>query len=232
MEIGVKNVELCADGAFSMLDDEASKMKVEKLLGENKLIKGKYITLSISSVVEKYCEKNGLNYKQSMKELIDYLNQRGYKVFLIANAARKGKVKPKNNDLVVCEQVYNSLKNKSNCIWIAEEFTPEVIREIIGSSKVLIASRFHAMIGALEKSIPVLLIGWSHKYKEVLDMFHVGEYATDYKSLKVEDIITKFESIEKDYEELQGLLKNNLEEVKKSSYKNIEIILDKIETLK
>ena len=228
IQLGLKNVEVCADGAFSMLDDEMSKKQVQAMLETYKLSKGEYVTLSISSVVNKYCKKNNFIYVGKMRELITYLNDRGYKVLIIANAARKGNSKNKNNDLLVCSEVYGSLENKAGCIWIEEEFTPEVIRELIGNSRMLIASRFHAMIGALEKGIPVLLIGWSHKYKEVLDMFKVGEYATDYKELSFESIIAKFEQLDQDYDSIRASIVNHLDKVKNSSYKNIQIILDEL----
>ena len=33
------------------------------------------------------------------------------------------------------------------------------------------------------QKVPVLLVGWSHKYQEVLDFFELGQYAIDFSDL-------------------------------------------------
>jgi polysaccharide pyruvyl transferase WcaK-like protein len=87
------------------------------------------------------------------------------------------------------------------------------------------------MIGALEKKVPVLLIGWSHKYKEVLDMFEIGNYATDYKKLDLNNLIKEFERLEDEYSDVKNKIAKNLPKVKESSYKNIEIIVNKVKSI-
>ncbi|RKD32276.1 polysaccharide pyruvyl transferase family protein [Thermohalobacter berrensis] len=230
-DLGLKNIELCADGAFSMLDDEKATEYVNSVVRKDKFYSNEIIGLSISSVVDGYCRKNGIDYIGIMTRFINYLNKKGYGVLIIANAARKGKIRPKNNDLVVCQKVYEQVANKDMCRWYPEEFTPEIIRDFISKTKILVASRFHAMIGALEKQVPVLLIGWSHKYKEVLDMFEIGDYATDYKKLDYNNLVEQFERLENEYFDVENKIKRNLPKVKQSSYKNIEIIVDKIKSI-
>lgn len=230
-ELGLENVELCADGAFSMKDDQEATEYVNALVNSDDFYSNEVIGLSISSVVDDYCNKNGIDYVRIMTKFINYLNNKGYGVLIIANAARKGKIKAKNNDLVVCQKVYDQIANKHLCRWYPEEFTPEIIRDFISKTKILVASRFHAMIGALEKKVPVLLIGWSHKYKEVLDMFEIGNYATDYKKLDLNNLIKEFERLEDEYSDVKNKIAKNLPKVKESSYKNIEIIVNKVKSI-
>ena len=47
-----------------------------------------------------------------MTDFINYLNNNGYNVLIIANAAREGKIKPRNNDLLVCNEVYQQVNKK------------------------------------------------------------------------------------------------------------------------
>jgi polysaccharide pyruvyl transferase WcaK-like protein len=178
-------------------------------------------------VVEKYCEKSGLDYKGIMCRFIDHLIQeKGYGVLIIANAARAGKTGRKNNDLPVCQAVYDGVQNKERCRWYPEEFTPEAIREFIGLSQLMVASRFHAMIGALYKGVPVLLVGWSHKYKEVLDMFKLGRSAIDYKKLDYDDLVAAFSALEAEQDEIRTKIRTHLGAVQRCAYKNIEMILE------
>ena len=117
-----------------------------------------------------------------------------------------------------------------------ERFAEE-IREYIGRCRFLVASRFHAMIGALQRKVPVLLVGWSHKYKEVLDMFGLGSYAADYADLGKNEgkalLETEFERLEADEDEIRSLLDEHYDEVMESSYRNIfEIskVVDRVTT--
>lgn len=229
-KIGItKNVRLCADGAFSMPDSEYWAQKVDELCSSDDFYKGRVISVSISSVVQGKCDKMGRDYKGVMTQFIDWLNESGYNVLLIANAAREGSDKPRNNDLLICSEVYDAVRDKSRVRWYPREMSPEEIRELIARSDALVASRFHAMIGALEKSTPTLLIGWSHKYKEVLDMFGLGEYAVDFSALDLELLKSRFSSFIEERENIREKLESGLPSVMKSSQDNIRYISEVID---
>ena len=104
----VKNVKICADGAFTMPDDYSIAETVKGICERDIFYKSKerIVSLSLSSVVQKKCNKLGIDYIGTMSQFIDYLNDNGYKVLIIANAAREGSRRPRNNDLMVCNAVY------------------------------------------------------------------------------------------------------------------------------
>lgn len=229
-EIGIsKNVRLCADGAFSMPDSEYWAQKVQALCEEDNFYKNRVIALSISSVVQGKCEKMGKDYKGVMTQFINWLNEKGYYVLLIANAAREGSEKPRNNDLLICSEVYESVRDKARVRWYPREMSPEEIRELISRCEALVASRFHAMIGALEKGTPTLLIGWSHKYKEVLDMFGLGEYAVDFSALELDLLKSRFMGFISDEDNIRAQLRAALPSVLESSRDNIRYISEVID---
>lgn len=229
-EIGIsKNVRLCADGAFSMPDSEYWAQKVQALCEEDNFYKNRVIALSISSVVQGKCEKMGKDYKGVMTQFINWLNEKGYYVLLIANAAREGSEKPRNNDLLICSEVYESVRDKARVRWYPREMSPEEIRELISRCEALVASRFHAMIGALEKETPTLLIGWSHKYKEVLDMFGLGEYAVDFSALELDLLKSRFMGFISDEDNIRAQLRAALPSVLESSRDNIRYISEVID---
>lgn len=227
--LGLQNVALCADGAFVMHDSEESRANINNIIAGDVFYEKQIISVSVSSVVEKYCDKTGIDYIGIMTNFIDHLiSNRNYGVIIIANAARKKSTARKNNDLIVGQKIYNKLVYKQGARFYNEEFTPEEIREFIGLSKLMVGSRFHAMIGALYKGVPVLLVGWSHKYKEVLDMFVLGQHSTDYKKLNLQDLIEKFGILEKHAVEIRGNISIYLPDVQKSAYNNISIIISEL----
>ena len=230
--IGItENVRLCADGAFSMPDSEYWTQRVNRLCEEDDFYKKPVIALSVSSVVQGKCEKLSRDYKSIMTQFVNRLNDSGSNVLIIANAAREGSEKPRNNDLIICGEVYEGVRDKSRVRWYPKEMSPEEIRELISHCKALVASRFHAMIGALEKCVPTLLIGWSHKYKEVLDMFGLGEYAVDFSELELDSLETAFDSFIAENDKIREQIRNALPQVMESSKSNIRLIGDVIDEI-
>ncbi len=231
-EIGITdNVILCADGAFTMADSAICRKQVEERCAKDAFYNGKVVGLSISSVVLKKCRKLGIDYPQIMAEFISYLNHKGYGVLMIANAARINSEKSRNNDLLIGDEIYGAVQDKTNVRWYHEEMDAEEIREYISHCQFLVASRFHAMIGALEKKVPVLLIGWSHKYQEVLDMFGLGQYAADFSGLNIENLQKSFEGFEADEALIREKLEKNHAAVLESSYDNIRKISEALDDI-
>ncbi|MBE5870353.1 MAG: polysaccharide pyruvyl transferase family protein [Lachnospiraceae bacterium] len=230
--IGVtKNVKLCADGAFTMADSKRWNEEVDRVCREDPFYDDKVVGLSISSVVQKKCRKMNIDYVGTMVKLIGYLNEEGYKVLMIANAARINSEKPRNNDLMVGDAIYQALSDKTMVRWYHKEMDAEEIRAYIAKCRVLIASRFHAMIGALQKKVPVLLIGWSHKYQEVLDMFELGQYAMDFSKLDITLMKEEFTKFMADEAEIREKLDKNHDAVMKSSADNIRYISEVLDDI-
>ncbi len=230
--IGLKNIRLYADGAFTMQDrpdvEEAVKKACEKTGNSDK---SNRIGLSISSVVERRCKRAGIAYCDIMAEFISYLNKKGYQVFMFANAARMHSKKPRNNDLMTGDAVYQSyqrlaeVKDSEALIWERREMDAEEIRAYIGRCRMLVSSRFHAMVFALSKQVPVMLVGWSHKYEEIMRQFGLGSYAVDYSVLHISILREKFEELEQNQQAIREQIAAHLPDVQESSRQNIREVV-------
>ena len=215
-----------------MADDAKSRKKVEDVVSSDPFYRsGDVVGLSISSVVDKKCRKLGIDYRAVMIRFIELITGRGFRVLIIANGARIHSDKPRNNDLMICDAVYEGVRNKEMVRWYHEEMDAEEIREFIGRCRFLVASRFHAMIGALEKRVPVLLIGWSHKYQEVLDFFELGQYAIDFSELTADSLIAEFDRFVSAEEEIHKKIDAHYDEVMESSRKNIAYVREVLDSL-
>ncbi len=53
--------------------------------------------------------------------------------------------------------------------------SPVELKGILGTGRLVVGSRFHALAGALSQGLPVLALGWSHKYAELLRDFDCPE---------------------------------------------------------
>src|SRR5262249_33913841 len=51
---------------------------------------------------------------------------------------------------------------------VVREASPSKLKGILGTARVIIGSRFHALVGALSQAVPSVAVGWSHKYEMLL----------------------------------------------------------------
>jgi colanic acid/amylovoran biosynthesis protein len=48
---------------------------------------------------------------------------------------------------------------------------PRALKGVLGACRLVVASRYHALVGALVQGVPALATGWSHKYGELFEDF-------------------------------------------------------------
>lgn len=60
---------------------------------------------------------------------------------------------------------------------------PWQIKDAIGGALFVVGSRFHGLVAALSKAVPVVAVGWSHKYQQLLDDFSCGDFIVPAKDL-------------------------------------------------
>lgn len=92
------------------------------------------------------------------------------------------------DDRWVIEQILKIMKDKSGVYVIDREYSSAELKALIGEMDALLASRFHSMIAALSMKVPVVVLGWSHKYYELMDMVAQGEHVFDCQDVRYEEI--------------------------------------------
>ncbi len=66
---------------------------------------------------------------------------------------------------------------------------------LVAGARFVIASRFHAVLAAVNTGVPCIGLGWSHKYGELFDDFGVPElYLTDWSESGVEQVLARLET--------------------------------------
>ncbi|HPR63846.1 MAG TPA: polysaccharide pyruvyl transferase family protein [Thermoanaerobaculia bacterium] len=84
---------------------------------------------------------------------IEYLHQRGITPCLLLHEY--------SSDIDFGNKIQSALPYSLKMI---QKENPLHIKGILGSSYLVMASRFHALVGALSQGIPTIGTGWSHKY--------------------------------------------------------------------
>lgn len=221
-ELGLASAHVCTDTAFLMPIGEDDEHEADLKLAPRAAGRRR-IGLSPSVVVDDYCRSQGIDYVEALARLIEHVDGLGFDVVLIPHSIRRVPRQRRNNDLVVCGEVVDRLAPGVSVTVIDEELRAPVLRALIGRMDFFVASRFHAMVSALATEVPTLLIGWSHKYREVMRRFDLEEWALDYDQASADQVVQRFESLLADEASVRRRLAEHLEAVHASARRNFDL---------
>ncbi|HSK47721.1 MAG TPA: Coenzyme F420 hydrogenase/dehydrogenase, beta subunit C-terminal domain, partial [Coriobacteriia bacterium] len=134
------------------------------------------VGLCPSAVIAGKAGEEGWDYIGFMAELTQGLLADGHAVLLFPNATRAGSAKLRNNDLPVIAQIAERVGDNERVLAVAGDMNAAALRTVLKACSAAAVSRFHAMVGALSEGVPVAVVGWSHKYLEVMKQFGLGEF--------------------------------------------------------
>ncbi|HDQ45035.1 MAG TPA: hypothetical protein ENN17_05975 [bacterium] len=222
-QIGLDSVPVFADAAFSMPVGEAAEETVQKLLPVGA---SRRVGISPSAVVDRYCRKHGIAYADIIAGYMDWLvTECRLQPVLFAHSARRNLRFEKNNDRLICGRVWSRVQRRDACLWIQEILSAEALRVLIRQMDFVATSRFHAMVASLAESVPPILIGWSHKYQEVLDMFLLKEWSIDFSELTSATLENKTHDLIGVRSEVVKQIRTSLPGVKRKAEANADLAL-------
>jgi len=234
--IGTNNAEQAADIAFlyepeyslskeneEQVEELRSKIKAWKQAGE------KVISIVPSSLVLKRSIKQGSDYPGKLLNL--FLSTKGEPIryVFLPNGTRAESEKLMNNDIIAINAIREKFQQEldqdtfEKIEWIDYDINTRGVRQIIGSTDGLVASRFHAMVAGLSLCVPTMVIGWSHKYRETLADFGMQSYAVDFKNTDLK-ILATYRKFLQNLGEIKSQLDHNILKIKASSNRQFEYL--------
>lgn len=224
--LGLKNLFAGADYAFSLELEGKEEAEVAALFDLSFFDSGNVVGLSPSVVLQKKVDERGADYIGQMATFVDYLTASGRKVLLVPHSVRTGTDKTHNNDLPLCREIFGRVARKDQVLFLDRELSSQQLRYLIGRCEFFVASRFHAMVSSLAMSVPSLVIGWSHKYKEVLEMFELEDWAFGHDKLEQSYLQKRFEDLVAAKPDVAAKLAKHLPDVKTRSLAQADLIAD------
>lgn len=221
--LGLRNVTDVSDLAFSL--DEAASLppEVENLV---RPLGGGYLVVMPSAVVRGLFESNGGDYVSAVADLVRGLRAAtGLAVVIAPHSYRPGRPEGRMNDGPVCREVASRLGGDDQVVLIDVNLSAGELRRLVSGSRVLVTSRFHAMISGLATCTPTVVVGWSHKYREVLDDFGLADMGIDSAGLSEPARIVGVVSECLDHrEEIAARIAAALPAVREKSMRNFGVI--------
>ena len=223
--LGLTNVTAGADLAFTLnvTDDDASRARaaVDMTFFEGKDVVG----IAPSEVLRKGASARDGDYVDEVVRLIDHVTvDLDRPVLLVAHSARAHTTKTHNNDLPLCREVHARVARPERVLFPDDELSSQSLRFLIGRCDVFVASRFHAMVSSLATGVPTLVIGWSHKYREVLDMFGLAEWAIPDGRADETAVFARLDELLAARQTVRETLTARLPEVRSTALAQLEVV--------
>lgn len=148
---GIKKVELCADGAFTMNKEE---LPLPNGWQENNMIGFNY-----SPLVYKRNKESVSAAKKLLQHILDTTN---FNICLVPHVIING-----NNDYETLLDFYEEFKNSGRVILLPNDLNAIQYKGYIARMRMFIGARTHATIAAYSNFVPTLVLGYSIKSKGI-----------------------------------------------------------------
>lgn len=218
------------EDAFSVTSENTEyECDVLQRLREQRGAGRRILVLSVSAVVHKKCRNTGIDYPAAMARIAEHFVGCGHTVVLFPNATREGVESLHNNDLPILVSIADQTRTagaEDRLIPIARDLNTASLRHVLAETDWLVASRFHAMIAGLSLGMPTMVLGWGHKYREVLAQFEIQENAYDYSELQVQSLVRRIEAFIAKEDDIRARMARNIDRVQTDSDRQFAWLAD------
>lgn len=114
-------------------------------------------------------------------------------VDIVLQANEIDEVNLRKDDRYLCSLIYAAVNRPDRCFMTRECLTAESSKALIGCFDYLLSSRFHSLVFGFSQGVPGMAVSWSHKYRELLNQFGMGEYVQECPDLDPNVLISMFE---------------------------------------
>jgi len=216
-------IRFCYDVGFALDPVKPDKMDMDGLL-EKKRDGSCVAGLNISGLLFMggYTENNmfglKIDYRKFVYDLIDFLIHKKNAVVLLVPHVF-GSQGHLESDSVVCEKIYDELKNKykDNIYLTRGSYTQSEIKYIIGLCNFFIGSRMHACIAALSQNIPSVAIAYSKKFFGVMQSIGIESLVADPRILGQEEIFNIIDEVYEHRDSISKQLEQTMPQVKETA---------------
>lgn len=188
-------------------------------------LSGSPIIISPSRVVERLCYKSKINFVHEMTVLIRKLTETGESVLILPHSLGEGN--DKNNDITLSRQLFSEAKCAD--LFILDDIRDaRKLRALISLSRIFIGNRFHSIVSSLSERVPTIVIGWSHKYKELLKPFDMEEFAIEHTDFSGSGVFERYQYLKNNLDQIRLKLEATLPVIRKLAAENYYFLREDI----
>ncbi|CAM3820291.1 polysaccharide pyruvyl transferase family protein [Sphingobacterium prati] len=163
-------------------------------------------------------------YLNSLKELIVYLNDQGYKVALFNQSIGPNAHEDDRNAI---ERLIHICNNKQTNLftWVNEDPTCDILKAVYANMYFFVGTRFHSLIFSMTSEVPSISIAYGgNKGVGIMEEFDLGEYVVKIDDVTTDRLRTLFDKAIANYSEIKGKLAAKLPYLEEQRKETIEMI--------
>lgn len=218
-----KGVFCCDDLAFLL--EKSDDLLTTEYLQQKNLPLNKFVGISPSAVIYRKAKARGIanDYLKVLRDIIVHIKKEyNMQIVMVPHAwPQSGKGE---EDLEICCKIRDLLEDTTNVYIVEDDLDCNMLKSIIGRSHYFIASRFHSMIAALSTNTPTMVMGWGHKYKEIMNRVCAGNLCIDFSQTDASVLIALVDDLHHKRNSYEKGITDNLEAIKESSMLNFSIL--------
>jgi colanic acid/amylovoran biosynthesis protein len=163
-------------------------------------------------------------YVRILLEIIHYLLENTEcNVVLIPHEASYNR----RNDPELCALLLELVGRRDRLWMLSGSESARQVKSVIGSSELLIASRYHSLVAAISTRTPVAVIGWSHKYDELMKQVELSDFIADpVRRGNREETLEVVIRAWKQREQIKKKLQEKVPEIEKCLQSTLEKVID------
>lgn len=196
LSVGLNNVTLCPDPAFTLDSDESAFLPKEFVIGNT-------VGINLSPMAISYSGHNEVILRNYQNLIAYILEKTNMNVALIPHVVWED-----NDDRKPLKILYEKFKSSSR-ICMIEDGNCEKLKGVIARCRYLITARTHASIAAYSTGIPTIVMGYSIKAKGIAtDLFGTDKgYVLPVQDLKSDnDLCDAFRFLEDNEYKIKEIL--------------------------
>jgi len=189
------------------------------------------VGISVSQLIYRWAfpdskklEEKYNRYVKMMAQAVDYLiDKLNATVIFVPHVS---------TDRIVANDIYQKVKHPNKVISITEEYTPEVLKGIIGECDLFIGARMHATIASTSMYVPTIAIAYSHKtYGIIGKMLGQKKWIIDISTLDFYALTSKINDAWSAREEIREDLVSKVKVVNERALLNGKLVIDLLHSL-
>lgn len=168
-------------------------------------------------------------YLNSLKTLIIYLTNKGFKVALFNQSIGPNAHEDDRNAIERLIKICDN-QNTKLFTWVNENPTCDILKAIYANMYFFVGTRFHSLIFSMTSEVPSISIAYGgNKGVGIMNDFNLGDYVVQIDDVNDEKLISLFDKAIYNYDDIKSKLAIKLPYLEEKRKETIKIIKNAVE---
>jgi len=132
------------------------------------------------------------------------------------------------DDVRLCQFLLQEAPYADRICMLSSGTTAAQIKAIIGQADFLVASRYHSLVAAFSMRVPVAVVGWSHKYDELMETAQLRDWCADPVRRDSEGVLHMIRRAWDRRDEIRASLQAALPKLEDQSRRSLQMMVEQI----